>query len=121
MRSISSALCLATVLASLFVPLSPQLAAMGVKQDVVRVVELQNPLGTTSTPEVVGRIIRSGLGVVGSISLLLFIYGGFLLLTSAGNERRIATGRNTLIWAIVGLVTIFFSYAALSALFSVLT
>jgi hypothetical protein len=75
------------------------------------VVSLANPLGTTSVPTVVGRVIAAVLGLVGSLALVMFIYGGFTWMTAAGNEQSITKGKNIVIWATIGLVVIFTSYA----------
>lgn len=71
---------------------------------------LSNPLGTTNAPQLIGRIIKAALGVVGSVALLMFIYGGFMWLTSAGSPDRITKGKNVIVWAVIGLVVIFLSY-----------
>lgn len=76
-----------------------------------RVVNLRNPLGNTSDiPAVTGNIIRAILGLVGAVALLMFIYGGFLWLTSGGNPDKIKKGKETLVWAAIGLAFIFSSY-----------
>ena len=72
--------------------------------------QLPNPLGTTSVPELIGKVIQALLGVTGSIALLMFIYGGILWLTAAGNEKRIDKGKAVLVWATIGLGIIFTSY-----------
>ncbi len=71
---------------------------------------LCNPLGTADLPSLIGRVISAVLGIVGSIALLMFIYGGFLWLTSAGSTERITKGKNVLVWATIGLAIIFLSY-----------
>jgi hypothetical protein len=74
---------------------------------------LPNPLGEekTSVQEFIGKIINAVLGVVGSIALLMFIYGGFLWLTAAGKAENVKKGQEVIIWAVLGLVVIFTSYA----------
>ncbi|MFA5133381.1 MAG: pilin [Patescibacteria group bacterium] len=73
--------------------------------------KITNPLPTADVPTLIGQIIRAVLGVVGSIALLMFLYGGFMWLTSAGNEQKITKGKNIIVWAIIGLAVIFLSYA----------
>lgn len=75
---------------------------------------LINPIGTTSVPELVGRIIRSGLGIIGSITFLMFVWGGFQWLTSAGNEKKVTAGKDTMKWAAVGLIIVFSAVAMVS-------
>ena len=73
---------------------------------------LDNPLGADVTPQTfIGGVIRAILGIVGSLALALFIYGGFLWMTAAGNAEQVAKGKNTLLWATLGLIIIFSSYA----------
>lgn len=79
---------------------------------------LSNPLKAQSIPQLIGIIINAVLGIVGSIALLMFIYGGFMWLTSGGNDTKIKEGRKTLIWSILGLALIFASYAILKFVFA---
>jgi hypothetical protein len=76
----------------------------------VLAVELVNPLGVKDLPTLIGRVIKAILGVVGSIALLMFIYGGFLWLTSAGSVQKVDSGKKVITWAVIGLVVIFLSY-----------
>jgi hypothetical protein len=50
------------------------------------------------------------LGIVGSLALLMFIYGGALFLFSGGNSDQIEKGKKTLTGAAIGLAIIFSSY-----------
>ncbi len=82
-------------------------------------VTLPDPLGGGTTPQtLIGKIINAVLGVVGSIALLMFIYGGFVWMTAAGNEQSVTKGKNILIWATVGLIIIFSSYALVKFVFT---
>ena len=44
--------------------------------------------------------------VVGAVSVLMIIYGGFRYITSGGDSGRVGNAKNTLIYAIVGLVIV---------------
>lgn len=85
---------------------------------------LCNPLGsgkgetTDSLNELVGTIIKNVMGVVGSIALVIFIYGGLVLMTSAGNSQNVDKGKNIMIWAAVGLAIIFSSYILVKFVFT---
>lgn len=73
---------------------------------------IQNPLGNVGDPRVlVGKIISAALGVVGSISLVIFLYGGFTWMTSGGSPDKVKHGRDLIVWAAIGLFVIFASYA----------
>jgi hypothetical protein len=72
---------------------------------------LTNPLGTDSPEIVIATVINTVLGIVGSLALLMFIYGGLTWMTSSGNKEMIERGKKIIIWAAIGLVIIFSSYA----------
>lgn len=72
---------------------------------------LPSPLSTTEVPVIAGRIINTALGVLGSFSLLMFIYGGVTWLTAYGSTEKIQKGRDIMTWAVLGLVLIFGSFA----------
>jgi len=73
---------------------------------------LSNPLGDTVDPRIlIGKIIGAVLGIIGSIALAIFIYGGFTWMTSAGSPEKVRKGRDMIIWAVMGLAIIFLSYA----------
>jgi len=75
---------------------------------------LKNPLGDRELSEIIGGIIQYLLGFVGILALVMFIYGGITWMTSAGAPEKIKKGRDTLVWAVLGLAFVFFSYAILN-------
>ncbi len=80
---------------------------------------LTNPLGSINSPQLlIGRIINTILGVVGSLALLMFIYGGLTWMTSSGAPDKVKKGRDIIIWSAIGLVIIFAAYALVSFLIS---
>lgn len=54
----------------------------------------------------VASLIRVFLGILGVILLVMIIYAGFLYATAAGDEERASSARNTLLYAIIGIVII---------------
>lgn len=81
-------------------------------------VSISNPLGEIKNiPTLIGKVIQIILSVVGSISLVMFIYGGFVWMLAAGNEQRVQKGKDILLWSVLGLVVIFSSYAILNLVF----
>lgn len=75
-----------------------------------------NPLGTTSVPELIGRLIRSVLGIVGALFLAMFVYGGVLWTTAGGDAKKVQNAKTTLINAVIGIMIIAFSYAIVSTI-----
>ncbi|MFA6514330.1 MAG: IPT/TIG domain-containing protein [Patescibacteria group bacterium] len=68
-------------------------------------------LGADDPRTIIGRIINVGLGLLGVIALGLIIYAGFLWMTSAGEEDKIATAKKILTSAVIGLAIILASWA----------
>lgn len=85
-------------------------------------VPIPDPLGGTKDPrELLGRMIGASLGIVGSIALLFFLWGGFLWMTSGGNAERVEQGKRTIMWATLGLAVIFLAYAIIKTVLCLLT
>lgn len=79
------------------------------------------PQGTTDISLIVGNAVKAVTSIMGSIALLVFVYGGFLWLTSAGNSDRVKSGTSAMLWAAIGIFIIFSSYAIISLVFKGLT
>lgn len=72
---------------------------------------LDNPLGNNVDVNVfIGQIIYGIMGIVGSLALAMFIYGGLVWMTAAGSPEKVTKGKNILIWATIGIVVIFSAY-----------
>lgn len=71
--------------------------------------------------QLVVNVTRLILGVVGTLALAMFVYGGFLLLLSGGSAQRVDTARQTLINATIGLGVIFLSWTIVNFLLTLLT
>ena len=74
----------------------------------------------TALPKFIGMIVRTFLSLVGVIFICYIIYGGFLWLTSGGNEDRITKAKSIIKNGIIGLIVIFsaaaiYSFVALSS------
>lgn len=82
--------------------------------------QLNNPLGSSvNTPtEFIGRVLNSLFGVVGSLALVMFIYGGLTWMTSSGNAEKLKKGRDILVWSAIGLFVVFSSYAIVRVILS---
>lgn len=77
-------------------------------------------IGNISLQALAGRFANVLIGISGSVALLMFVYGGFMMLTSAGDDSKVGAGKNAIKWATIGLIVIFGAYAILSALFGAL-
>ena len=82
---------------------------------------LSNPLGINDPRIIIGNVVNAVLGLVGSLALAVFIYGGLNWVTSAGNEEKVKKGRDMIIWASFGLAVIFASYTLVGFVLDALT
>ncbi|PLX20284.1 hypothetical protein C0584_06080 [Candidatus Parcubacteria bacterium] len=79
---------------------------------------IDNPIDATSPEQFIGNVINAVLGISGSLALLMFVYGGFTWMLSGGSPEKVSKGKNTLVWATIGLVVIFSSYALVNFVFT---
>jgi hypothetical protein len=76
-----------------------------------------NPTGNTDIKLILGGVMKKMLGILGSAALLVFVYGGFLWVTAAGNSDKVTQGTEAMEWAVIGICIIFSSYAILDLVF----
>ena len=66
-----------------------------------------NPEGTATTVQsIVTKVINIFSWVVGVVSVLMIIFGGFKYITSGGDAGGVTGAKNTILYAIVGLVIV---------------
>ena len=74
--------------------------------------------GGAAVATFLGRFAGAALALSGSLFLFLIIYGGILIMTSAGSERQ-KKGRDIIMWAVIGAVILGSAYAITSLVFSI--
>lgn len=84
-------------------------------------VYLINPLGITDPRELTGRIISGILSIIGSLTLLMFVYAGVLWITAQGDAKKVQRGKDIMVWATLGLGVIAGAYVAVQALVNAFT
>ncbi len=84
---------------------------------------LTNPLGQVNGPgDLFGRIIGNFIiPALGTAALLMFLYAGFLMITSQGNEEKAKKGQQAMTWAAIGLAAAFVGYIVINYYISALT
>ncbi len=78
-----------------------------------------NVLGLTGISGVrtlIGRMIRGFMGIIGTIALAMFIYGGLLFMIGEGGEKK-GQAAKILIWASLGIIVILLSYVIVDFIF----
>lgn len=76
--------------------------------------QLENPIGDTEVSGIIRTVITAALGVMGVLTLAMFIWGGSKWLFSAGNPEMVSAGTKTMIWAFIGVLVVLLSYVLLS-------
>ena len=69
----------------------------------------QSSDGTQGFGALVSRIVNLFSIVVGSVSVIMIIVGGFRYIISGGDSAGVTSAKNTILYAIVGLVIVLFS------------
>lgn len=83
---------------------------------------LENPLGNTvKASQLVTNIIKAMMAFLGALATLMFIFGGFTLILSAGNPEQVKKGQKTIVWAVVGIVIVLSAYGIMNWVFDVFT
>lgn len=79
-----------------------------------------DPVNGTMTSDLLPHYIKSiydyGLAVAGILAAVILMGGGFLWLTSAGNESRVSKAKELITGGLNGLVLLFLSYLVLNAI-----
>lgn len=91
------------------------LGAMTLPQLSFAAVTLINPIGVSDPRLIIGNIIQAILSIVGSLALLMFVYGGVIWITSFGEAKRVDKGKMIVTWAVLGLALIAASYVLVNA------
>lgn len=73
------------------------------------------PTGDIAT--FLGQIAGAALAMAGSIFLFLVIYGGIMIMTSAGSDR-VEKGKKIITWAVIGALILGAAYAITAFIFS---
>jgi hypothetical protein len=80
--------------------------------------------GYCSLCDILQTVINFGkflLGIVGSLALLMFVYGGFKWLTSGGESKEIEEGKKILVNSVIGIGITFFAWVVVTFVVTALT
>ena len=75
--------------------------------------EQPNTLFQDENPPIIAlvlRVIEFATRIIGSISIIIFIAGGFMFMFSQGDEQKLTNAKDTLKYAAIGLVITFLSF-----------
>ena len=66
-------------------------------------------------------VVNTLLFVIGAVSVIMLIWGGIRYTTSAGNATNVTAAKNTIMYAIIGLIIAFVAYAIVNWVLGSLT
>lgn len=61
---------------------------------------------TTRINEIVHTIVNLLSAIVGIVAVIMIIVGGFRYITSGGNDTSVTAAKNTILYAVIGLVIV---------------
>jgi hypothetical protein len=77
--------------------------------------------GETSVNGLIKTVINWMLGIAFAIAVVFLIIGGFMYITSAGNEESAEKGKGTVLNALIGIVIIILSYVIVNVVANLVT
>ena len=84
-------------------------------------IQLTNPIGETDPRLILGNLVKAIFSIVGSLALLMVVYGGVLWITSRGETKQVQKGKDILTWCFLGLVIMTSAYVIINAVITGLT
>ncbi len=102
-----------------YTPLSVQAQTSDLQQGVQII---QQPLGLPATDIriIIAQIIRVALGLLGIVLLVIVLYGGYLWMTSGGNEEKIGEAKKIVVNSSIGLAIILSAFTIVSFILKLL-
>ena len=80
-------------------------------EEVKRGVDTLSGGNTASAESTLETIVNTFLFIIGALSVVMIVYGGFRYVTSAGESSAVSAAKNTILYAVVGLVIALCAYA----------
>ena len=106
------------IVISLFSPMQAFAACIPGVYDIINGAACAQPTGTSGTlfgqGGVFTSIVNTALFVIGAVAVLMLIYGGVRYTISGGDEKAITSAKNTILYAIVGIVIAVLAYAIIN-------
>jgi cysteine-rich repeat protein len=75
-------------------------------------------LGTSDIRLTVARIINVALSLLGIVALVIILYGGFVYMTAAGSEEKVAQAKKIITNGVIGMAIILSAFAITRFIFS---
>lgn len=70
--------------------------------------------GSDDIGDIITAVINTLLFIIGAISVIMLIVGGFRYTTSGGDQNNVKAAKDTILYAIIGLVVAFLAFAVVN-------
>lgn len=87
---------------------------------IVSAVEFQNPLEYETLGELIDAIIKFIFNIAVVVVPLMIIIGAFYLITAGGDPKKIGTGKNIIVYTLIGLAIIMLARGLLAMIESII-
>ncbi len=64
--------------------------------------------------DIISGVVNILLFLVGAVAVIMLVIGGFRYVTSNGDQNSVAGAKNTIMYALIGVVVAFLAYAAVA-------
>jgi hypothetical protein len=81
---------------------------------------ITNPTGLTSVSGAVGKVINILLALIIIAAVIVIIISGFKMMTGGGSPDQLKSAKKGILWAVIGLVVAFMSFAIVAIIQNVL-
>jgi glucose uptake protein GlcU len=75
-----------------------------------------NPFGSLTLKGFAENLLQNVIKISGVLSLLMIIWYGFRYTTARGDDKQVSSAKTGIIWSLVGLILILFSYVIIKAI-----
>ncbi len=65
-------------------------------------------------PDIIKKVTNTMMYVVGAVSVIMLIFGGLRYTTSGGDATKVGNAKNTILYAIIGLIVAILAYAIIN-------
>ena len=117
LKNIICGLALSTVLVAAPVAVESASAQVQDGLNMTKTADTQN----TSVDTLIRNVINILLWAIGIVSVIMIIIGGIRYATSNGDSNQVTAAKNTIMYAVIGLVIAIFAYAIVNFVFVQIT
>lgn len=100
--------------AYLFFTLAPPVSAIGIMDGVNAAQGKNQPAALFGDTGIVTTITNVLLFIAGGLAVIMIIFGGLRYVVSGGKAASVTAAKNTILYAIVGLIIAFLAFAAVN-------